>query len=134
MENRTLLLAFLGTWAVYLVAVHIWTFRKRLPLFGVLMSHVVPSITACLMTYVFLIAGGATVRQLAGSGSDLWSLWFHLWPNLLFATAVSVLVNLVWTVLAWVNETRQGWVPVGIAAVLMSVFAFITVCGNFPDA
>ena len=137
MENRTLLLAFLATWAGCLLAAHLWARKERLPLASVLASHAVPSVVAIVMAYVFLIAGGATVAQfVAGSesGMDLWSLWFHLWPILLIATVVSGFTDLVWTIIACVKKSQRRWIPVAIAAVVMSVFAFFTVGANFPDA
>ncbi len=89
------------------------------------------------MTYVFLIAGGATVAQfVAGSesGKDLWSLWFDLWPILLIATAASGIANFAWTIIACVKKSQRRWIPVALAALVMSMFALITVGANFPDA
>ena len=103
MENRTIFIVYLVTWCAYLFTAHIWAHRKKLHLAGVLASHAVPSAVALVMTYVFLIAGGATVAQfVAGSesGMDLWSLWFHLWPVLLFGSAVSGVISLMWMIVA----------------------------------
>ena len=89
------------------------------------------------MTYVFLIAGGATVAQfVAGSesGMDLWSLWSDLWPVLLFATAASGFINLVWMIIVCVKKSQRRWISITVAAVIMSAFAFFTVAANFPDA
>lgn len=89
------------------------------------------------MTYVFVIGGGATVAQYvagAESGMNLWSLWFNLWPFLLFATALSAFCSLVWMITACVKQAQRKWIPVSIAAVLLSVIALVTVGANFPDA
>ena len=137
MENRTIFLAYLVSWFAYLLTAHIWARRKRLHLAGVLASHAAPSAVALVMTYVFLIAGGATVAQfVAGSesGMDLWSLWSDLWPVLLFATAASGFINLVWTIIVCVKKSQRKWIPITAAAVIMSAFAFSTVAANFPDA
>ncbi|MEM9480381.1 MAG: hypothetical protein AAGA58_12080 [Verrucomicrobiota bacterium] len=101
------------------------------------MSNAAPSIVAVAMTYVFLIAGGATVAQfVAGSeaGMDLWRLWARLWPVLFFCTAISGLANLVWTMISCLKKTHRKWIPIAAATTGMSVFAFVTVCANFPDA
>jgi hypothetical protein len=137
MENRTIFAAYLVVWCAYIVAAHIWGRRRQLHIAGVIASHAAPTGVAIVMTYVFLIAGGATVAQfVAGSesGMALWSLWFHLWPVLLFATAASGMFSLVWTIMACVKHSQRKWIPITIAAVLMSVFAFLTVGANFPDA
>ncbi len=137
MENRTLFFAFIATWAGYLLVAHIWANKHHFPLTGILASHTVPSVVAVVMTYVFVIAGGATVAQfVAGSesGMDLWSLWFHLWPILLLATAASGITNFVWAIITCVKKSQRRWIPLSISAIVMSVFAFITVAANFPDA
>ena len=137
MENRSIFLAYLVVWCAYVLTVHIWGHRKRLHLAGVIFSHALPTIVSIVMTYVFLIAGGATVAQfVAGSktGMDLWSLWFHLWPILLFGSAASGIISLVWTIVACVKKPQRKWIPITIAAVMMSLFAFFTVGANFPDA
>jgi hypothetical protein len=137
MENRTIFLAYLSVWCAYVLAVHIWGHRKRLNVAGVIVSHALPSAVAIVMAYVFLIAGGASVAQfVAGSetGMDLWSLWFHLWPVLLFGSVVSGVITLVWTIVACAKTPQRKWMPITIAAVVMSVFAFFTVAANFPDA
>jgi len=137
MENETLFIAFLVTWTVCVSASHIWAWRKGLPVAGVITSHAAPSAVVAVMTYVFLIGGGATVAQfVAGSesGMDLWSLWFHLWPVLLFITGASAFGSFVWTIIACVKKPHRKWIPVAIASLLMSAFAFVTVGANFPDA
>ena len=137
MENRNLLIAFLVVWVAYLFVVHIWAWRKQLPVAGVIASHAVPSAVAITMTYIFIMSDGSTIAQfVAGSesGMNLWRLWLGLWGVLSIVTATSVLIHLVWTIIASVKKTQRKWVPVTICAVIMSGFAFITVFGNFPDA
>ena len=93
MENRNLLIAFLVVWAAYLFVVHIWAWRKQLPVARIIASHVVPSAVAISMTYIFIISGGSTIAQfVAGSesGMNLWRLWLYLWPVFSIATATSV--------------------------------------------
>ncbi|AQT67832.1 hypothetical protein STSP2_00983 [Anaerohalosphaera lusitana] len=137
MENRTIFLAYLVVWCPYVLAVHFWAHRKRLNLGGVIVSHALPSVVAIVMTYIFLIAGGATVAQfVAGSetGKNLWYLWGFLWPILLFGSATSAFISLVWTIVSCITQSHRKWVFINIAAVMMSVFAFFTVAANFPDA
>ena len=137
MENKTIFFTYLASWCVYLIAAYVWGHRRRLNLGVVSVSHLVPSAVAIIMIYVFLIGRGATVAQfVAGSetGMDMWSLWFHLWPILLIATAASGFVNLVLTIVACVKKSQRKWIPVTFVALLMSVFAFFTVGANFPDA
>ena len=137
MENRTIFIAYLITWCAYVIAVHAWAHRKRLPTAGVAASHTVPTVVALTMTYVFLIAGGVTVAQFvtaSEAGMDMWSLWCHLWPILLFGSAVSAVVSVIWTIVACVKKSLRRWLPITLAAVVMSVFACLTVGANFPDA
>jgi hypothetical protein len=137
MENRTILLAYLAVWCAYVLAAHTWGWRKRLHPAGIIASHAAPSAVAVAMTSIFLLAGGSTIAQFAAgseSGMDLWSLWFRLWPALLLVTAASGVMSLVWTIIASVNNSRRRWTPVTLAGVIMSVFAFLTVAANFPDA
>lgn len=65
---------------------------------------------------------------------NLWSLWLHLWPILLIVTAASGVISLVWTIVVCVKKSQKIWIPISIAAMVMSVFAFFTVAYNFPDA
>ena len=137
MENRTIFLAYLVVWCAYVVSTHIRGRRKQLHLAGVIASHAAPSAVAIVMTYVFLLAGGATVAQtVAGSesGMNLWSLWLHLWPILLIVTAASGVISLVWAIIVCVKKSQRRWIPLSIAAMVMSVFAFFTIAYNFPDA
>jgi len=137
MENKSLFLTFLFTWVVFLLITHIWSHRKGLPLAVATLSHIISSIVAIVMTYVFLIAGGATVAQFVSgsdSGMELWRLWFHLWPILLFSAAASAIIGLIWTIIACIKKTQRRFVPTAIGTTAMSTFAFFTVALNFPDA
>jgi len=137
MENSTIFFAYLATWLGYLIAAFVFARRKKLHWGIVSMSHVAPSAVAALMIYVFLIKGGATVAQfVAGSesGMDMWFLWCDMWPCLLLLTAASALVHLVWAIIACVKKTQRKWIPIAVATLLMSVFAYYTVLTNFPDA
>jgi hypothetical protein len=137
MESRTIFLAYLVVWCAYVLAAHAWGWQKRLHLAAVIASHAAPSAVAVVMTCIFLLAGGSTVAQfVAGSesGMDLWSLWFRLWPILLLATAASGVIGLVWTITVCVKNSQRKWIPVTLAGVIMSMFAFFTVGANFPDA
>ena len=136
MENRNLLIVFLVVWVVYLFVVHTCTWR-RFPVATIIASHAVPSAVAISMTYIFLISGGSTIAQFVAysePGINLWRLWLTLWPVLSIVTVTSVLIYLVWTIIASVKKTQRHWVPVTICGVIMSGLAFITVFLNFPDA
>jgi hypothetical protein len=137
MENRTLVYTFLVTWAGYFLVAHVWAWRKRIPIGTVIASHAVSSAVAGVMTYVFVIAGGATVAQFVSeseSGMDLWRLWVHLWPVLLLSAALSAAVGLVWTIIACVKSSQRRLLPLAIGSFGLSVIAFFTVGANFPDA
>lgn len=137
MENEALLILYLMTWCAYVPGAHVWAHRKRLHHVAIIASYAVPSVVAITMTYVFLIKGGATVAQFAAgsrTSMDLWSLWVDLWPVLLLATAASGAVSVVWMILASANHSLRKWMPVSVAAVLLSAFAFLTVFANFPTA
>jgi len=137
MENRTIFLVYLTTWCGYLIAVHGLAYRRRLGLGVVSASHFAPTTVALAMGYIFLIRRGVTVAQFAAGsepGMDLWSLWVHLWPLLLLLTAASALAQLIWTIAACFQKAQRKWIPLAIAGFLMSVFAFLTVGANFPDA
>ena len=136
MENRTLFYSFLLAWLGYMLVAHVWAHRTRVPFLAVTASHAASSAVALVMTYVFVIARGATVAQLVAgseSGMDLWRLWFHVWPFLLFFSGLSAFSGLVWTI-ACLKKPKRKLLPVAIGSVVMSVFAFFTVGANFPDA
>ncbi len=137
MENSTIFFAYLAIWCVYLVVVYAFGRHRRLHLGILSISHLVPSAVAIIMICIFLIGGGVTVAQYAAeseSGMDMWSLWADLWPVLLFFSAASGIVHLVWAFVACMKKNQRKWIPVAIATVLMSVFALYTVLCNFPDA
>ncbi len=61
-------LAYLVVWLPYLVGLHAYAWWRHLRQGVVALSHAAPSVVAILMTYIFLIGHGATVRQFtAGS-------------------------------------------------------------------
>lgn len=128
---------YLIVWCVYVPATYLWAYRNKLHMAGVTALHAAPAAVAIAMTYVFLISGGATVAQFA-AGSDnglgLWRSWLDLWPVLLIATGVSALVTFILSNVARAEPAHRKWLPLLIAALAMSVFAFFTVGFNFPDA
>ena len=65
---------------------------------------------------------------------DLWSLWCSLWPILLLITLVSGIANLVWAFGVCVKNFYRPWLPIAMAAAIMSAFTFSIVIANFPDA
>jgi hypothetical protein len=90
MENKELLIIYVICWMIYVGIVHTYAARFGLSRRTVVASHLVPSAVAVLMSLIFLVMGGATVRQLAGGpGAGLWSLWVALWPLLLLVTFAS---------------------------------------------
>ena len=122
MQNGIIFFAYLTCWVVYLIAAYVWGHRKQFSLSLVSVSHFVPSAVAVSMIYVFLICRGTT----------MWSSWFILSIILALATVVSAFINLVLTIVWSVKKSRRTWVPVTFVALLMSVFAFMTVADNFP--
>ena len=137
MENSAIFHAYLISWCIYVVALYVFGRWRRLPLGTLSASHIAPTAAAILMARVFLVGRGATVAQFAvgsKSGADMWSLWFHLWPCLLLLTATSALAHLVWVFIGCAKESQRKWIPVSAASLLMSVFAFMAVGANFPDA
>jgi hypothetical protein len=137
MENRTLFVAYLLAWCGYLIAMYAFCRVRHLHLGIASISHLVPSVIAVMMIRIFLVGHGSTIAQFA-AGSEpathLWRLWFHLWPALFFAAGTSVLVHLVWTAVAGFAVRYRKWVPVSSSGLLMSLFAFLAVGTNFPDA
>jgi hypothetical protein len=137
MENRQILISYLIVWLPYVVCVHGYAWGGRLRQSVAALSHAAPSLVAISMTYIFLIRQGATVAQfVAGSeeGVGVWSLWVSLWPMLLLATFAAGGAHLIWLVVACVKRQWRAWVPVALAGIVMSGFAFVTVAANFPDA
>lgn len=137
MENRPLFFNYLLCWIIYVAAIHIVGRRRHLSAGRIIASHFVPSFVACLMTYIFVIRGGATVVQyVAGSDEGVahWSLWVNWWPVLLFLTFVSGVVHFAWSIYSSVAKKERRWIPSAMASCAMSLFAFWTVMANFPDA
>jgi len=130
-------LAYLVVWLPYLVGLHAYAWWRHLRQGVVALSHAAPSVVAILMTYIFLIGHGATVRQFtAGSerGMELWSLWVGLWPLLLLATFGAGVAQAIWIVVASAKREWRVWIPVALLGTAMCVFSFLTVMSNFPDA
>ena len=137
MENRALFIAYLVTWLVYVAGIHGYALWKRINQAVVAISHVVPSLVAALMTYIFLIGHGATVRQFVAyseRGTDMWSVWVGLWPILLCATFGAGVVQAILAIFVAAKPERRAWLPVAALSTGMCAFAFMTVIANFPDA
>ncbi|MBM3969151.1 MAG: hypothetical protein FJ302_04720 [Planctomycetes bacterium] len=137
MENKSILIAYLVTWSLYVIGVHVFGKWKRLEKTNIVLSHSVPSAVAISMTFIFLIGHGATVRQFVANsdrGMDLWSLWVSLWPLLLFATFGSGLAQAVLTIVALFKREWRVWAPITALGAGMSAFSFMAVGINFPDA
>jgi len=135
-ENRELLVAYLATWLVYLVAIHCYAWWRRLCQPLVILSHAAPTTVAVSMTCIFLIGRGATVRQLTAyseGGADLWSLWAGLWPLLLLAVFGAWISQMFWTIIICANREHRIWIPITLSGAAMCVFAFMTVIENFPS-
>ena len=125
MQNGTIFFAYLTCWVVYLIAAYVWGHRKQLSLGLVSVSHFVPSAVAVSMIYVFLICRGTNTWE-------MWESWLWLSIILALATVLSAFINLVLTIVWSVKKSRRTWVPVTFVALLMSVFALMTVFANFP--
>ena len=136
MENREILLVFLPSIFSAVVVVFIYSGFVKLNPLRVVIQFVVPLAVASAMYGIFLVGRSGTVRQLSDSsgGQDLWSLWAGLWPLLLLVTLLSGVAILVWVVMTVVQRRHRVWLPVGVVAFGMHVFAFFTVGYNFPDA
>jgi len=137
MENRTIFLAYLVVWGVYVVALYAYSVIRKKSLFVTTISHIVPTAVALEMAYIFLICRGSTIRQLvAGSerGIDLWSLWVNSWGWILLGTLIWALAHLVWLIVAGIRAKARTWAPVAAAGLAMATFAFFTAALNFPDA
>lgn len=137
MENKSILIVYLVTWVFYVVGVHVFGKWKRLRQAFVVLSHIVQSVVAISMTYIFLIGHGATVRQFVANsdrGMDLWSLWVGLWPFLLLATFGSGFAQGSLTITVLAKREKRVWAPITALGVAMNAFSFVTVGSNFPDA
>ena len=137
MENRSLFVVYLVVWLLYVVGIHGYAWWKSLGQAVVGLSHAAPSVVAISMTCIFLIGHGATVAQFVAHserGMELWSLWVSLWPLLLLATFAAGIAQAIWIIAASVKREWRGWIPVALSGTAMSLFSFVTVASNFPDA
>lgn len=98
-------------------------------------ASILPWITLLLFLVVFVIGGSSNVAQLAGeSGLELWSLWLHPWPLLLFGDLIAIIVLAILALVPpyppryWTSFLAR-WCSVGGAAL-----AWYTVVTYFPDA
>lgn len=135
--KHTVLLIYIVSWVIYLVALYVIAYRKKLRMSIVSVSHIVPSAVAILMGSIFLIGKGATVVQFVAysvPGMKLWSLWVGLWPGLLVLTAGVAFTHLVWLGIACADKTKRRWIPVVASGLFMSVFSFFAVIAFFPTA
>ena len=123
--------------AVTLVSSLLYAWWRRLNCGLVLFSNVTPVGVAVLMAWIFLIMRGSTTAQfVSGSerGMDLWEMWFNLWPVLLFGTFLWSLIHFVLLIVAICKKSMRVWIPVIVATLLLTIFAFFTVASRFPDA
>lgn len=137
MQDRSIFLAFLTCWGLYLVAVYGYSLFRQASLIAATASHIVPTATAMMMIRIFIVGHGSTIAQfVAGSdkGRELWSLWFHLWPWLLLISFLSAMVLLTCTAVVICRSELRKYIPVTVGGALMSGFCFFTVAANFPDA
>ena len=109
---------------------------KRL---GVLTASVlatfVPLVTLVLFVHVFVIGHSSNVAQIAGeSGYELWQLWFHSWPLLLFGNGIAWLAAVIATVLPPYPPRYLTSLGTRFLTVLLVTFAWYTVTTYFPDA
>jgi hypothetical protein len=119
------------------VGIHGYAWWKSLGQAVVGLSHAAPSVVAISMTCIFLIGHGATVAQFVAHserGMELWSLWVSLWPLLLLATFAAGIAQAIWIIAASVKREWRRWIPVALSGTAMSLFSFVTVASNFPDA
>ena len=96
-----------------------------------------PLIVAAVMTWLFLIEGGATTVQLnvhSPSRMNVWSTWVKVWPGFLCLTAASVLGNLIWIFVCARRPATRPSLTVAIASFFLAVLAFFTVATHFPSA
>lgn len=96
-----------------------------------------PFVVALVMTYLFLIQGGATTVQFnVGSPSrmNVWSTWVNLWPPFLLLTAISGIGNLGWAIRCAVTKRLRSRIVIAVAACLLSGLAFFTVASYFPSS
>ena len=134
---KNLLFYYIIAMCIYLIGMHVFAFRKKLSTKIVLFSHAIPTLTALTMTYIFIIGRGETVAQFAAGSEtamNMWSLWVNLFPFLIFGTLGYAIIHFIWLIAAGVNKSTRKWLPIIIASLLMSIFAFFVVLINFPSA
>ena len=137
MENPALFHVFLVAWCVGVLAMHVWGWRKRVSQMGIAAAHSGSTVVAALMTFVFVIGGGATTVQFvaeSSAGIDLWMMWGDLWPLLLLLSGLSAAINVVCLIIFCSSASERRWVPVTAAGSVLSVLAFFAVGSNFPSA
>ena len=125
MENRTLFIAYLVVWLLYVMGLHAYASWRRLGHGIVTLSHAVPSLVAITMAYIFLLGHGATVRQfVAGSEGriNLWSLWVDLWPLLLLGTFGAGVAQTVCLIVVSVNRGLRTWIPVALTGAVVRAY------------
>ena len=97
----------------------------------------VPVLVAGVMTYLFIIEGGASTAQLnAGSVArvNVWRLWLSIWPLFMFLTAGSALGTFIWAVVCAARKSSRPNLGLAAGSCCLSVIAFFTVAENFPSA
>ena len=137
MENKFILWTYLASWCLYLVVGYYWLRRKQLNPIVVVLSSLVPSAIAVIISYIFLYKHGETVAQFTVGSEPLKCLldvWFQLWLTLMAASAGSACVNLIWAIIACFLKEERKWVLIGSLAAMMSLFAFFAVSAYMPDA
>ena len=67
-------------------------------------------------------------------GLSDWSLWLKLWPILVFVPLIAGVIQFGCVIAAAAVASQRRWIPIALAGVAMSAFAFLTVAHNFPDA
>lgn len=117
METRTLLVAYLGAWLLYLVGVHGYARWRCLSQAAAGLSHAAPSFVAI---------------------SILWSMWVglsgELWPLLFLGTLGAGVAQAVWIMVVSVKREWRAWIPVALFGTAMCSFSFVIVIYNCPNA
>ncbi len=94
-----------------------------------------PLVTLSLFLVVFVFGGSSNVAQLAGeSGFDLWSLWFHAWPFLLFSNPASAVIAAIAVAPPPYHPRYVAAWALPVAALIAAVAAAYLTVVYFPDA
>jgi hypothetical protein len=136
-ENQSLFIAFLIAWVVYVPLVYLIGWRFKLSPILTTLSHIYPTAVALAMARIFLLGSGHTIRQYnvgSPAAENLWSLWAGLWPLLLLAGLGSAIMLLRAIHMGAWRQLPIRSLAITVPSFAMSVFAFITVFINFPDA